>query len=349
MRPTPARPGADRSRAARSRAGRTGPLRRALAGLAVVLSTALLASCGLQSGAAMPLSVGPGSISPIDGLDGTEITVGSKDFTESIVLGYIVGFALSAAGADVRDLTNIQGSNSARDAMLGGQMDLYVEYTGTGWINYLRNELPLSDSAEQFDAVRAADLEANDVVWVDPAPLDNTYAIATNQRIVDETGVETISDYAELLGQNPGKYVTCLETEFNSRQDGFPGMAKAYGLNADDVDKKILQTGIIYQATATGDECQFGEVFTTDGRVKGLDLVVLEDDKSFFPHYNAAITMMAGTNAAHPQIATVLQPVMAALTSDEISTMNARVDIDGVEPSDAARDWLVANGFVTMP
>nr|WP_051461324.1 glycine betaine ABC transporter substrate-binding protein [Tomitella biformata] len=313
------------------------------------MCAALLASCGLQSGSALPLSVDPGSIVPVEGLEGASLTVGSKDFTENIVLGYITAFALSAAGADVRDMTNIQGSNSARDAMLAGQVDVYVEYTGTGWINYLHNEQPIKDSTEQFDAVRDQDLKVNDVVWVDPAPLDNTYAIATNQATAAETGVKTVSDYAALITANPGKYSTCLETEFNSRQDGYPGMAAAYGFNPDATDKKILQTGIIYQATAAGSECQFGEVFTTDGRIKGLDLVVLEDDKSFFPHYNAALTMLSKTNDAYPQIATVLKPVMAKITSDEIAAMNTRVDVDGIEPSDVAREWLADNGFVTIP
>lgn len=323
--------------------------RRITAAVAAALAAALLASCGLQSGSALPLDVGPGSITPDDGLEGVSVTVGSKDFTENIVLGYIAAFALSAAGADVRDMTNIQGSNSARDAMLAGQVDLYVEYTGTGWINYLHNEEPIKDSTEQFDAVRDEDLAKNDVVWADPAPLDNTYAIATNRAVAAETGVKTVSDYAALLTEHPGKYATCLETEFNSRQDGWPGLAKAYGFNPGDTDKKILQTGIIYQATASGGECQFGEVFTTDGRIKGLDLVVLEDDKAFFPHYNAAITMRSTVNDEHPQIAAVLKPVMAALTSDEIAAMNTRVDVDGVEPSDVARDWLADHGFVTIP
>lgn len=338
-----------RLKATRLKAPRLKATRLATALAAGLSAAALLASCGLQSGSAVPLDVGPGSITAVPELEGVKVTVGSKDFTENIVLGYIAEFALEAAGADVRDLTNIQGSNSARDAMLAGQVDLYIEYTGTGWINYLHNEQPIKDAAEQFVAVRDEDLAQHGVVWIDPAPLDNTYAIATNKKTAEETGVKTLSDYAALVTANPGKYSTCLETEFNSRQDGFPGMASTYGFNPDDANKKILQTGIIYQATATGSECQFGEVFTTDGRIQGLGLVLLEDDKSFFPHYNAAVTMRSDTYAAHPEIARVLAPVMAAITSDEMAAMNTRVDVDGVEPADVARDWLADKGFVTIP
>lgn len=330
----------------RRRTTRTRPRRRLLCVVAVVCAL-VVSSCGLQSGGAVPLSVGPGSIEKNPDLDGVKLTVGSKDFTESIILGYIAEFALAAAGADIRDLTNIQGSNSARAAMEAGQVDLYIEYTGTGWINYLHNEHPITDSTEQFDAVRDEDLERNGIAWVDPAPMDNTYALAMSRKVAEQTGVVTLSDYANRVNTDPAAVSTCLETEFNSRQDGFPGMAADYGFDPNSAHIKILQTGIIYQATADAVECKFGEVFTTDGRIKGLDLTVLKDDKSFFPHYNAAVTMPESVNKDHPQIATVLKPVMAELTNDEISTLNADVDVDGSEPADAARQWLIGKGFVT--
>ncbi|MDG3013365.1 glycine betaine ABC transporter substrate-binding protein [Speluncibacter jeojiensis] len=323
-----------------------GARRRSLPLLVLTLTGILLASCGLQSGGALPLQVGPGSITKVPELDGVQLTVGSKDFTENVILGYIAEFALSAAGADVRDLTNIQGSNSARAAMEAGQIDLYYEYTGTGWINYLHHEHPIRDPEQQFTAVRDEDLKKNGIVWVDPAPMDNTYALATNQRNAKALGVRTLSDYANLVHTDPRAATTCLETEFNSRQDGFPGMAAAYGFDPHTVPVKILQTGIIYQATADG-TCTFGEVFTTDGRVKGLNLVVLEDDKQFFPHYNAAVVMREEIAKKYPQIAEILRPVSAALTNPVISDLNAQVDVHGKEPADVARDWMVSKGFVT--
>ncbi|WP_305093068.1 glycine betaine ABC transporter substrate-binding protein [Prescottella sp. R16] len=314
---------------------------------ALVLTLAVVAGCGLESGGAVPLKVGPGSIRPVPELDGVRITVGSKDFTEQVILGYIVEFALSAAGADVRDLTNIQGSNSVRDAQLAGQIDISYEYTGTGWINYLGHEQPIPDSRAQYEAVRDEDLERNGVVWVDPAPMNNTYALATSRRVAEETGVRTLSDYADLVQRDPAAAATCVETEFNVRQDGFPGMAAAYGFDPAQVERRILQTGIIYQATADGSQCKFGEVFTTDGRIAALDLVVLEDDRQFFPKYNPAIVMREGFAADHPEIAEVLAPVSAVLTDTEITELNRRVDVDGDDPATVARDWMVKQGFVT--
>ncbi|MFC9557445.1 glycine betaine ABC transporter substrate-binding protein [Rhodococcus sp. NPDC056960] len=324
-------------------------VRKVVAATAVTLCGVLAASCGLESGGALPLSVEPGSIQPVPELEGVAITVGSKDFTEQVTLGYIIEFALSAAGADVRDLTNIQGSNSTRDAQLDGQIDVTYEYTGTGWINYLGNEIPIPDPTAQFEAVRDEDLERNGMVWVDPAPMNNTYALAASRKTAEETGVTTLSQYADLVNRDPAAATTCVETEFNVRQDGFPGMAEKYGFDPARANRQILQTGIIYQATADGTQCKFGEVFTTDGRIIALDLVLLDDDRQFFPKYNPAITMRKDFAEAHPQVAEVMAPISAALTNEEITELNRRVDVEGEEPADVARDWLVDKGFVTLP
>ncbi|MBV6762677.1 glycine betaine ABC transporter substrate-binding protein [Rhodococcus opacus] len=324
-------------------------LRKAIAATAVTFCGVLAVSCGLESGGALPLSVEPGSIQPVPELEGVPITVGSKDFTEQVTLGYIIEFALSAAGADVRDLTNIQGSNSTRDAQLDGQIDVTYEYTGTGWINYLGNEIPIPDPTAQFEAVRDQDLERNGMVWVDPAPMNNTYALAMSRQTAEETGITTLSEYADLVNRDPAAATTCVETEFNVRQDGFPGMAAKYGFDPARANRQILQTGIIYQATADGTQCKFGEVFTTDGRIIALDLVLLEDDRQFFPKYNPAITMRKDFAEAHPQVADVMAPISAALSNEEITELNRRVDVEGEEPADVARDWLVQKGFVTLP
>ncbi|OZC75969.1 glycine/betaine ABC transporter substrate-binding protein [Rhodococcus sp. 06-462-5] len=310
-------------------------------------ATMALTGCGLQSGGAMPLSVEPGSITPLPGLEGAQLTVGSKDFTEQIILGYILEFALSAAGADVRDLTNIAGSQSVRLAMQSGQVDVAYEYTGTGWINFLGNETPIPDATEQFEAVRDAD-KANGIDWVNPAPMDNTYALAMNQQVAQATGVRTLSDYAALVNRDPAAAALCVETEFNSRQDGLPGLAATYGFDASTLPVQILQTGVIYQATAEGGQCSFGEVFTTDGRIKGLNLTVLEDDKSFFPRYNATVIIRQEIADRYPEIAEVTAPISDALTNEAISELNKQVDIDGRDPADVARDWMVAQGFVTI-
>ena len=315
-------------------------------GFALVCAV-VLGACGLSSGGAVPLKVGPGSITENEGLKGVKITVGSKEYTEQVILGYILEFTLVAAGADVRDMTGIVGSRSTRDAQLAGQVDVAYEFTGNAWINYLGHEKPIADTREQFEAVRDEDLAANDMIWLEPGPMDDTYALAASKKVVDETGVATLSDYAELVKRDPAAAATCVDTEFRARQDGFPGMAAAYGFDPAQAQTPILQVGIIYQATSTGSQCKFGEVFTTDGRIAGLGLVVLTDDKQFFPHYNPSVTMKESFFEKHPEIAPVTAPVTAALTNEVITDLNKQVDVDGRDPSIVARDWMVSKGFIT--
>ncbi|MFC4374679.1 glycine betaine ABC transporter substrate-binding protein [Nocardia halotolerans] len=333
-------------------------------GLAPIAGALLLAGCGLQSGSSVPLPVGPGSIEPVAELDGVAVTVGSKDFTEANILGYVIEFALTAAGANVRDLTNIQGSNSLRDAQLNGQIDIAYDYTGTGWINYLGNEKPVSAEdvnaahpeqvsetdveRAQFEAVRAADRAEHDMVWAAMAPMNNTYALVTSRRTAQETGVRTLSDYAALVATDPAAAETCVGTEFNVRPDGYPGLAQKYGIDAGRAHKQIVQDALVYQATADATQCRFGSVAATDGRIPALDLVLLTDDKGFFPKYNAALVMHGPFADAHPRVAQLLAPISARLTNEVITELNRQVDIDGREPAEVARDWMVAEGLVTV-
>ncbi|MFJ6671244.1 glycine betaine ABC transporter substrate-binding protein [Actinosynnema sp. NPDC091369] len=315
----------------------------------VVAAVVLLTSgCGLESSFALPFEVAPGSIRPVSELAGVDIAVGSKDFTENQVLGYLAEVALVAAGAEVRDLTNIQGSNSSRQALLTGDVDLSWDYTGTGWISYLGNTDPIPDERAQYEAVRDADLARNGLVWLDHSAIDNTYAFAVTREFARTHDLRTTSDMAALIARAPHEAVFCLETEFVSRDDGFPGVAETYGFDPGAVEVKTFGTGTIYTATSTG-LCNFGEVFTTDGRIVALDLVVLEDDKRFFPRYNAAVVLRRDFHTAHPQVAEVLAPIVARLDNDTIRGLNAEVDVAGRDPAAVARDWLVREGFVSLP
>jgi osmoprotectant transport system substrate-binding protein len=325
-----------------------GALKRGMwTSLVAAVCAAVVTACGLGSGGAVPFMVAPGSIKPNPALAGVKITVGSKEYTEQVIMGYIVEYTLAAAGAEVRDLTGIVGSRSTREAQLRGQVDVAYEFTGNAWINYLGHEKPIPDSREQYEAVRAEDLKRNDMVWLPPGPMDDTYALAASKAVVERTGVRTLSQYADLVKKNPAAAKTCVDTEFRARQDGYPGMAAAYGFDPARAQTPVLQVGIIYQATADATQCDFGEVFTTDGRIAALDLVTLTDDKQFFAHYNPSVTMKSAFFDAHQQIADVTAPVTAALTNDAIIEMNKQVDVEGRDPAVVARDWMVAKGFVT--
>jgi osmoprotectant transport system substrate-binding protein len=317
--------------------------------LAAVLATVLaivLAGCGLSSGATVPGRVAPGSIKPVPALRGVPITIGSKDFSDNINIAYLMIYALQAAGMQVRDLTNIQGSNSARTALKTGQIDLYPEYTGTSWINYNGHTQPIADGNEMFRAVKAEDA-AQGISWVDMAPANNTYAMAMGPRVAQQYGLRSLSDLAKFAKTNPADATVCLETEFASRTDGWPGMIAKYGFTVPASNVHTMGTGAVYPSTAAGQPCNFGEVFTTDGRIRALKLTALEDDLNFFPKYNVSVSIRSAVLNEHPEIADVLKPVMDKLTNEVMIELNAESDVQGRDWSEVARDWLAHNGFVT--
>ena len=321
-------------------------MRRLLATLTAVVLVAT--GCGLNNGGSVPLPVSPGPAGTVPELEGVRITVGGKDFTEGVIASYLVEFLLAAAGMEVSDMSSLAGSNSFRQALVTGQVDIGMEYTGTAWMSYLGNSEPIRDPQGQWEAVRDADLAEHDLRWLPPTTVDNTYSFAMNRATAEETGVRTFSDYAELVRTDPQSALTCMETEFSVRRDGWPGLAEAYGFDAATVPTPIMQPGIIYQATSVGRECRFGEVYTTDGRVKGLDLVVLEDDQRFFPVYNLATVVRGEVLDAYPQIEDVLAPLVDLLTNEVMVEMNMRVDVDGEDPALVARDFLEQEGLVSV-
>jgi osmoprotectant transport system substrate-binding protein len=308
----------------------------------------LLAGCGLDMAYKLPFDVGPGSIKPVPELQGVQIKVGSKNFTEQILLAYIAEVALTAAGADVQDLTNIQGSTTVRQALEVGDVDLYWEYTGTSWITFQQETEPIPDEQAQYDAVKKADEERFGISWLDYSPVNDKYALATTREFADKHGLRTMSDMVALLNQDPSLGTFCMESEFISRQDGMVGAEQTYGFDVPDGDIKTFGVGAIYAALAGGRTCNFGEVFTTDGRILTLDLAVLEDDKKTFPQYNAAVTMRTEFLDRYPQLADVLEPVSAKLNNDVILELSVRIDGEGVDPAVVARDWLVEQGFVSL-
>lgn len=324
---------------------RPSAVRRLLSQLVVVVL--VVTGCGLNNGGSIPLPVGPGPQGTVPELEGVRVTVGGKDFTEGVIASYLVEFLLAAAGMDVSDMSSLAGSNSFRQALITGQVDIGMEYTGTAWMSYLGNDEPVRDPQGQWEAVRDADLAQHDIRWLPPTTVDNTYSFALNRAAAEATGVRTFSEYAELVRTDPQAAVTCMETEFSVRRDGWPGLAEAYGFDAAGVPTPIMQAGIIYQATSVGRECTFGEVYTTDGRIKGLDLVVLEDDQRFFPVYNLAVVVRGAYLDAHPQIEQVLAPLVDLLTNEVMVDLNMRVDVDGEDPALVARDFLVEQGLVT--
>lgn len=323
---------------------------RAKAAVGAGLAAMLLAGCGLQPATSFVPEIQPGSIQPIEGLpEDAEITVVSKNFTEQLILGKIAVMSAEAAGFDVTDFTNVPGSQPTRELMEAGEGDLTYEYTGTAWITYLGNPTGIPDKDEQWQAVHDADL-ANGLTWGEPAPLNNTYAFAVRSEAVPELG--NISRLSQIGNLPVAQRTLCVEAEFNSRQDGLDPMLETYDIprgsanGVPDENIGVYDTGAVYTATDDGD-CNFGEVFTTDGRIDALDLTVLEDDRNFFPAYNAAPVFNTETLEKYPQLEEVFERVSPLLTDETMRQLNLKVDVEGQEPVDVAHEWMISEGLIT--
>ena len=269
------------------------------------------------------------------------IRVSSKDFTEQLILGQIAILALREHGFDVVDMTNIAGTENVRTALTSGEVDIYWEYTGTAWMMIMGNELiPGETSSQLFDRVRAADAEAG-IVWLDYAPLNNTYALGVTYEMAEMHGLRSISDLAALSHTMP--LVLATEHEFIARSDGLQGVTEVYGVEFAELRSMFI--GLIYDTLADG-QVDVGVVFGTDGRIPHLNILVLEDDLNFFPAYNPAPNVRAETLERFPEIADILNPIAALITDDVAQHLNFLVDSGQMEPDEAAAYWLRLEGII---
>jgi osmoprotectant transport system substrate-binding protein len=316
---------------------------------ALLLAGALvLAACGDDTGTG---GGGGGGGGGGDGgtdvdLSGVSLSVGSKEFTEQLVLGQVLVQALEATGADVSDRTNLTGTAVVRQSLESGEIDLYYEYTGTGWITILGETEPVPGADEQFEAVREADVE-NGITWFARAEANNTFAIAANSQAVDELGVQSISDYAEVVNEDPSRGRLCSSAEFINRDDGLPGVEQTYGFDLPGSEVVQLEPALVYTQVGAGEDCDFAVVFATDGQILTQDLTVLEDDQDFFPPYNLAVTMRTEVYEENSeQFEELFGEISGELTDEKLTELNARVDVDGEDPRDVARDFLEEIGIL---
>ncbi len=312
--------------------------------LAILVAVAVTATgCGVLDSSG-PSAQG-GSIARGPSLQGQTYSVGGKEFDEQKVLCQLTIAALQAAQATAEDKCGIVGSVPTRSALTSSAIDLYWEYTGTAWTTHLKQTNPSSDPQRQYQLVKQADM-ANNLVWLDPTPFENTYALGVKKETAQRLGVTTLSDFARLANSGSPDATLCVAQEFVGRNDGLPGVEKAYGFQLPAGKLKTLDVGPIYQAVANGNPCVFGEVFTTDGRILALGLTPLTDDKNFFPKFNAAVCLRKDVFDRDPDIAGVLNPIAAKLTNDVMITLNKQVSQDGEDPRDVARTWLRKQGFI---
>ncbi len=289
--------------------------------LLMVLVTAVLVACGGGSS------------------DEKRITVASKDFTEQFILGEMYAQLLENNGFTVQRRLNLGGTPVAHQAMLDGQIDLYPEYTGTGLLTVLQLGV-MSDPQAVFDTVKAGYAEQFGLVWLAPAPMNNTQALAMTRPRAAELGITTFSD----MVANADQLVLIGPPEFAEREDGLPGLRAVYG---DFAFRNFLTVdpGLRYQALQSG-EADVVVAFGTDGELAAFDLLSLIDDKGLYPPYQVAPVIRQSVLEANPEIESILNRLTPLLTDGTMQRLNNEVSGNGREPADVAREFLQAEGLL---
>ena len=270
---------------------------------------------------------------------GATIKVGSKNFTEEFILGHMYAQLLEANGFKVERKLNLGATPIAHQALLNKEIDLYPEYTSTGLLEVLK--LPEQKDRKQiFDTVKSEYEKRFQLTWLEPAPFNNTNTFAMTKQRSDELGIKTYSD----LSQKAPNVVLGGPPEFLERQDTRRLIETYGGFKFKEV--RQLDPGLRYQALLQGD-IDVVVAFGTDGQIGGYDLVVLQDDKQFYPPYQVAPVIRQDTLQANPQIGGILNPLAPRLDDKTMATLNWMVDgPDKKEPADVARQFLSGQGLI---
>ena len=268
------------------------------------------------------------------------ITIGTKNFEESRLLGEIFAQLLEErTGLRVERRFGLAGTQVCFEALKKGEIDLYPEYTGTGLVSLLGEEAGSDSPTATLVHVRREFLSRWDLHWLAPLGFENAYEIAVPKALAEARGLRTLSDLVPLAGELTAGF----GYEFVERADGLPGLKAVYGLEFARVQS--LQQALKYQAAGTG-QLDALDVYTTDGRLLTYALVVLEDDRGFFPPYQAVPLVRGETLRRHPEVGAVLALLADALDEDTMRQLNYRLQ-EGQESEPAvARDALLALGLI---
>ncbi len=268
------------------------------------------------------------------------IVVGSKNFMESKLLAEIFAQLIEArTDLAVERRLGLAGTQVCFEALRTGAIDLYPEYTGTGLVSILRQP-PTGDSRTALNVVRAEFLKRWDLWWLTPLGFENAYALAVPRSRTDDFPLRTISDLVKIAPSLTGGF----GYEFINRPDGLPGLETRYGLTFQRV--QAMQQALKYQAAAAG-EIDVLDVYTTDGRLAVYDFVLLEDDRQFFPPYEASGLIRGSTLAEHPELGLILGLLANAFDAKTMRELNYRLQEGGESPEVVARDALSALHLLT--
>jgi osmoprotectant transport system substrate-binding protein len=259
------------------------------------------------------------------------IVVGSKNFTEQVILGEIIAGQIERRlHIDVDRRLNLGGTLLAHEALKSGSIDLYPEYTGTALTEVLRRPIE-KDAARVLVQVREG-YRPWHVTWLDPFGFNNTFAMVMLAKTANEYGVRTLSDAAARPWRLAVGY------EFTQRPDGLTGLVQTYGLKILD-EPVVMDLGLLYAALKT-DRVDLAAANATDGMLGHPEFVMLEDDRHYFPPYECAIAVRDDALARLPGLRAALEELSGRITGPVMRRMNEQVDIDHEAAADVAREFL---------
>jgi osmoprotectant transport system permease protein len=269
--------------------------------------------------------------------NGARVVVGSKDFTESAILGEIVAQMIEARDVEVERKFEL-GGNLPHDAMLSGKLDLYPEYTGTAYTAILKHA-PITDPRAVYEQVKQEYANKFNVVVSEPLGFENTFAILVRGADARRLKLKTISDaipYARNWRAGFGQ-------DFMSRADGYPGFAKAYGLRFAEAPRE-MDLSLTYIALASG-QVDLIAGNSTEGRIAALDLFQLEDDRHYFPPYEAVYLVRSDSLSRSVDLKEILGKLARAISTEEMRRLNYEVDSNKRGQAEVVREWLKKKGF----
>lgn len=262
----------------------------------------------------------------------TTIRVGSKDFTENLVIAEIYALALEDNGYTVDRVSNIS-SSLIHNSIVNDEIDLYPEYTGTGLLSVLGEDME-TDPEKVYKTVKKEYEEQFNLTWLDYASANDSQGLVIRTEVANSLNIKTISD----LQAHASELRFASQGEFDEREDGLPGLEKTYG-TFNWQSSKVYDNSLKY-SVLENDEADVTPAYTTEGQLVSTDkFTLLEDDKQFWPPYNLAPVVRDNILDDNPDIKTILNNISEKLDTETVTELNAKVDVDGQEYTDVAKEY----------
>jgi len=278
------------------------------------------------------------------------VRVGSKIDTEGSLLGSMIIAVLEGGGIRTENRVQLGTTKIVRSAILAGEIDIYPEYTGNGAYFFGVERDPAWKSAKAgYEKVKALDFEKNRIVWLEPAPANNTWAIAVRNDVAAANGLRSLADLGKWLAAG-GTFKLAASAEFVERSDALPAFQAAYGFKLRQDQIVVLAGGdtavTIKAAAERTSGVNAAMAYGTDGALAALGLVVLADPKAIQPVYAPAPIVRADTLARQPRIRDLLAPVFAALDDQTLQALNAKIAVEGQDAKQVAATYLKSKGLL---